>query len=58
VAATFSKYLQLLTPSHFSVEFTVPFNNGTATADLGAVFSTPDPARALPMMVFILGTGG
>lgn len=34
----------------------VPFNNGTATADLNAFFATPDPGAQLPLMVFILGT--
>ncbi|EFN56911.1 hypothetical protein CHLNCDRAFT_51708 [Chlorella variabilis] len=39
-----------------STAFEVPFNTGTVTTSLSAEFITPDPSRALPVIVFILGT--
>ena len=38
--------------------FTVPFNNGTADTTMPGFLVTPDPSKALPVVLYTGGTDG
>ena len=45
-----------LHPSWKNLYFNTSFNNGSATAQLPAVFLTPDPSKKLPLVIITTGT--